>query len=156
MGKFLVMHKYFAVFLALVACHHSLLTHGRQIKPLKQHSSLNKGTVALVLEPTSKSTLQPLKASANVPTPSLKNVNSPPMIPKYATASFEDSDDSGNINAFRPTTPGGSPGVGHRMITKQDVEVSVTEGTTKDFKPTDPGHSPGVGHSHQNKIGQPN
>ncbi|KAK7331094.1 hypothetical protein VNO77_25308 [Canavalia gladiata] len=146
------MAKYFAVFLALVAFHDALLiTNARQIKPLKQqHSSPNKDTVALALEHNLKSTLPS----------SQKNVN---------LASLGDSDE-GYTNAFRPTTPGGSPGVGHRIITAQnnnnmkatvtvqspDVDMSLTEGTKDDFKPTDPGHSPGVGHSHNSKIEHPN
>ncbi|XP_027346507.1 precursor of CEP9-like [Abrus precatorius] len=154
MGAFQATRKHLAVFLLLVACNDSLLTHGRQIKPLNQHSSLNKGT------------LKPLKARvSNVPTPSSENkkVDSS-AIPKHGVASFDDSADT---NAFRPTTPGSSPGVGHRkfedkdvkaMVAVQspDVKVYAAGATTNGFKPTDPGHSPGVGHSQQNKIGQLN
>ncbi|TKY55724.1 hypothetical protein E2542_SST20143 [Spatholobus suberectus] len=66
MGKFQAMNKHLAVFLALVACHDSLMTtHGRDIKPLTQDSSLSKGTVVAEDSP------QPLKASVNtVPAPS--------------------------------------------------------------------------------------
>ncbi|KAK7263117.1 hypothetical protein RJT34_30702 [Clitoria ternatea] len=152
MGKFQAMHKYFAVFLALVACHNSLVTHGRKIKSSNQHySSLNTQTVAVESQRNPHTILPPLKPSSNVPTASsYKNLNT-------------DIGDSSNTNAFQPTTPGTSPGVGHRNIEgnnvkamvavqSSDVEVPVTAG----FQPTDPGHSPGVGHSHQNKIGQSN
>ncbi|KAK7331099.1 hypothetical protein VNO77_25313 [Canavalia gladiata] len=140
MGKFKALHKYFAVFLALVACYETLLTQGRQIKPLNQHSLLSSEK---------------------------KKVDSS-MIPKLGVASFGDS--VADVNAFRPTTPGNSPGVGHRKFAAQDkvmkaivstvqspdVKVYVTEGSENDFRPTDPGHSPGVGHSQQNKIGHLN
>ncbi|XP_002877754.2 uncharacterized protein LOC9312107 [Arabidopsis lyrata subsp. lyrata] len=43
---------------------------------------------------------------------------------------------SGSTDDFAPTTPGNSPGMGHK---KGD-----------DFKPTTPGHSPGVGHAVNN------
>jgi len=134
MAKF--QQKYLFIFLALVACHGSLLAHGRKIniKALNQHYLPNTNTVAN--DPQLH--LPPLKT--NVESPSSK---------------LEDSG-AGSANAFRPTTPGGSPGVGHGIITSEDynnmksslAEVSKSEG---------PGHSPGVGHgNHQNKIGQGN
>lgn len=43
-------------------------------------------------------------------------------------------------DAFQPTTPGNSPGVGHSFST-------MAAGKTDGFQPTTPGHSPGVGHS---------
>ncbi|TKY70558.1 DNA-directed RNA polymerase II subunit RPB [Spatholobus suberectus] len=75
-----------------------------------------------------------------------------------------------DANAFRPTTPGNSPGVGHKkfeedkgimkvkgvLVHSPDVKVSVAEGFENDFRPTDPGNSPGVGHPHENKSGQLN
>ncbi|CAL5197687.1 unnamed protein product [Lathyrus oleraceus] len=74
----------------------------------------------------------------------------------------EDSSEN-HTYAFQPTTPGNSPGVGHRYFTEEkskktvvqrpDDNISVTEDTKNDFKKTDPGHSPGVGHAYQNKIG---
>ncbi|KAG4930811.1 hypothetical protein AAZX31_17G169600 [Glycine max] len=154
--------KCLVIFLLLVAFNGSLLTHGRQIKPLnQQHSSLNNDTV--------------VKHSVNnVPThPSSgkkKVVDSSSVVPKYGVESFGDSMSS-DTNAFRPTTPGNSPGVGHRKFAPEDkdveamvasvqspdhVKVYVTEGTQNQdgFKPTNPGHSPGVGHAQQNKIGQ--
>ncbi|XP_020206962.1 uncharacterized protein LOC109791997 [Cajanus cajan] len=140
MSKFEAMHKYFFFFVALVACH-SLVAHGRKIKALNQH--------------VAKPHLPSLKTSFES-----RNYNE--------GVSLGDSGE-GNTNAFRPTTPGGSPGVGHRIVTSQHnnvkkmevvqsphVEVLVTEGSKDDFKPTDPGHSPGVGHSYTNKIGQAN
>lgn len=73
---------------------------------------------------------------------------------------------SHDANAFQPTAPGNSPGVGHKHSSEDDskvkttsspdVKVSVTVGSTDDFKRTDPGHSPGVGHDYPNKIGHLN
>ena len=76
--------------------------------------------------------------------------------------------DSGatHTNSFRPTTPGSSPGVGHRnfvvedkntrtmvVVHSPDVEVFVTNKRSDDgFKPTNPSHSPGVGHGYHTKI----
>ncbi|CAJ1942775.1 unnamed protein product [Sphenostylis stenocarpa] len=149
MAKFQTVHRCFFIFIALVACHGSFLAHGRKIKSLNQHSSPNTNTVA-----------------NNIPSP--KTYVEPPQ---YEGASkLEESSGADNTNAFRPTTPGGSPGVGHGIITSEyhnnmksmvavqspDVEVFVTEGSKYDFKPTDPGHSPGVGHAYLTKIGQEN
>ncbi|XP_061362240.1 precursor of CEP9-like [Gastrolobium bilobum] len=154
MVKFQAMQKYIAVFVVLVTFHDSLLTHARKIKPLHANTML--------LEDNPQPTLPPLKTSANVPTPSSENKVESPMLPKYGVASFGDS--GSDTNAFRPTTPGSSPGVGHGKFAREDnntkavavvkgpdVEVSMTEGSINDFRPTDPGHSPGVGHAHQNK-----
>lgn len=147
------MHKYFAVFLALVACHGSLPTHGRKIKPLIEDTHY---------KPTSFPPL--MKTSiGNVPSQSSS---------EKKVASFGDSAGA-DTNAFRPTTPGSSPGVGHRkfagednnkdmkevvVVQSPDVKVYVTssEGSKNAFKPTVPGPSPGVGHVHQNKNGQLN
>nr|XP_004509211.1 precursor of CEP9-like [Cicer arietinum] len=94
----------------------------------------------------------------NVPTSTSKKNNE---VASY----FVDSSSEVHTNAFQPTAPGNSPGVGHKYFTEQDinlkakkiqspnVEVSVTEDTKNDFKKTDPGHSPGVGHAYQNEIG---
>lgn len=142
--------QYFLIILALVVCHGSLLTHGRKLKPLNQHSSLNTNTIV------------------NNPHPSLPSLKTNIESPQYEKASSLGDSNSDNTNAFRPTSPGGSPGVGHRVITSEDnkmkrmvvqspnVEGFVTEGSKDDFKPTDPGHSPGVGHAYPNKIGQAN
>ncbi|KAG5028695.1 hypothetical protein AAZX31_05G083500 [Glycine max] len=156
MAKFQVLHKYFFIFLALVVCHGSLVAHGRKInvKPLnQQHYSLNTKTVA-----------------NNNPYPSLPSLKTKVESPQYEEANKLGDSGADNTNAFRSTTPGGSTGVGHKIITSSednkmktmvvvqspDVEVFVTKGSKDDFKPTDPGHSPGVGHVYQNKIGQAN
>ncbi|KAJ0868004.1 putative encoded peptide [Helianthus annuus] len=51
----------------------------------------------------------------------------------------------GTPTAFRPTTPGSSPGAGH-SFTKQE-SYSNSEAVADAFKPTKPGNSPGAGHS---------
>ncbi|KFK28366.1 hypothetical protein AALP_AA8G506000 [Arabis alpina] len=53
---------------------------------------------------------------------------------------------AGNTEDFGPTSPGNSPGIGHKM--KENNEIA--EGFKDDFKPTTPGHSPGVGHGVKN------
>ncbi|KAK7386453.1 hypothetical protein VNO78_26691 [Psophocarpus tetragonolobus] len=142
-------HEYFLVFVALVACHGSLLTHGRKIniKPMNQDSS----------------------PSTNTPQPHFSSLKTNVESAQYEEASSLEDSGADNANAFRSTTPGGSPGVGHRMITSEDkkmkstvavdgsdVKVFVSEVSKEDFKPTDPGHSPGVGHPSPNKIGLQN
>ena len=157
MGKFQAMHKYFVVFLALVAFHDCHLTRGRKIiKPLSTNIAAQKNNPHPIL-PT-------LKTSVNVPTPSSRKVGTPKMTPKYGAAiSFEDP--SSDTNTFRPTTTGNSGGgAGRRKIAGEDnhmkamvvaqspdvdVEVPVTVGSKNYFKPT--GHSPGVGHAYPNK-----
>lgn len=53
---------------------------------------------------------------------------------------------AGYTDDFGPTSPGNSPGIGHKMKENSEhVEVFKD-----DFKPTTPGHSPGVGHAVKN------
>ncbi|QCD81648.1 hypothetical protein DEO72_LG2g1979 [Vigna unguiculata] len=144
MATFDIKPKCVVIFLVLIAFNGSLLTHCREIKPLNQHYSLKKDT------------------SANVPAPSSENKKVDSFV-----ISKQDVEGFGDTNAFRPTTPGSSPGVGHRKFATEDkdmkatvevqspdVMVHVTEGTESGFKPTNPGHSPGVGHAQHNQMGQ--
>ncbi|KAM7510371.1 hypothetical protein LguiB_009246 [Lonicera macranthoides] len=79
--------------------------------------------------------------------------------------------EAGNVDDFRPTTPGNSPGVGHSFEEHNvDVEPEALgngstvgsslagntddsrptvpeQGNVDDFRPTTPGYSPGAGHS---------
>ncbi|RDY09391.1 hypothetical protein CR513_06236, partial [Mucuna pruriens] len=128
MDKFQAVHKYFFIFLALVACYGSLVAHGRKIKPLNQHSSLNTNTVV-----------------ANNPHPSL-----PWLKTNYEESSSLEDSGAGYTDAFRPTTPGESPGVGHGIVTSEHNKVktmvavkspNVQVSVTNDFQPTDPGQA---------------
>ncbi|CAL0312800.1 unnamed protein product [Lupinus luteus] len=144
MGKCQAMHKYVAVFLVLFTCHDSLLTHGRKIKPLNTDTTLN-----------------PLKTNVNVPNPTTSS--------EARILSNNEETSFGDTNAFRPTTPGSSPGVGHKifageqedmkamvLVQSPDVKVNMSERSKNDILPTTPGHSNGVGHSHQYKSGNLN
>ncbi|RHN42247.1 putative encoded peptide [Medicago truncatula] len=151
MGEFQAMQKYFAIFLVLVAYHIFLPTQARKIKPL--------------IEDNPKPTFTSLKTAVNIPSPTFEKKVNLPMMPNHGVASIGDS--SGDTNAFRPTTPGSSPGVGHRkfvgevkdstVVRSPNVKVFVTSERSKDaFKPTYPNHSPGVGHVNQSTKGQLN
>ncbi|CAA7056914.1 unnamed protein product [Microthlaspi erraticum] len=52
---------------------------------------------------------------------------------------------AGYTDDFGPTSPGNSPGIGHKMKESENVD-----GFKDEFKPTTPGHSPGVGHAVKN------
>lgn len=59
-----------------------------------------------------------------------------------------------DVNDFRPTNPGISPGAGHSFNQRQpsfDSEFIVSD-SGNDFRPTNPGISPGAGHSRGSKI----
>ncbi|CAJ2635427.1 unnamed protein product [Trifolium pratense] len=139
MAKFQSTLNFFALFLALIAFNYSLQSHARLIKPLNQQ---------------------------NVPiSTSVKKIDSS-MNSNNEEVTFQPTSEN-HTNAFQPTTPGNSPGVGHRSFPKEDINleskkvivqspsdnISTTEDIINDFKKTDPGHSPGVGHSFNNKIG---
>ncbi|CAH8318833.1 unnamed protein product [Eruca vesicaria subsp. sativa] len=74
------------------------------------------------------------KGNANVE--GLKDNLAPREERKSPTMDGQDHFKTGTTEDFAPTTPGNSPGMGHK---KGD-----------DFKPTTPGHSPGVGHAAKN------
>lgn len=73
---------------------------------------------------------------------------------------------TGVTDDFAPTTPGNSPGIGHkkghanvkdnfkstqgRMLQKTKGQYHFKTGLTDDFAPTSPGHSPGMGHKKMN------
>ncbi|CAK8562391.1 unnamed protein product [Lathyrus sativus] len=137
MAKFQSMLQHFTLFLALIVFNYSLQSHARLLKPLNQH---------------------------NVPTSTPeKKIDSSMKSHNEVATSFGDSSENHHTYAFQPTTPGNSPGVGHRYFTEEkskktvvqspDHSISVIEDTKNEFKKTDPGHSPGVGHAYQNKIG---
>ncbi|KAJ1419116.1 hypothetical protein SESBI_15387 [Sesbania bispinosa] len=128
------MHKYYyAIFLSLVLV---IACHGRQIKQSNQHSLPWLNTI-----------IAPLKVKTNL------------QVKLLAPIDVDSSAGANYANAFRPTTPGNSPGVGHRkfggenkvmmLVQSPDVKVAAAEaeGIFKNgFRPTNPGHSPGIGH----------
>ncbi|KAI9113600.1 hypothetical protein K1719_015527 [Acacia pycnantha] len=149
MGGLQAIHKYVAVIFILVAFREVVISEGRQIKALNQHL-MNKDTTLL---------------DANVPTSAEKAVDSS-RIPNHNMMNAVSQDSNGDhVSTYRPTTPGNSPGVGHRKSGEEtkdikakvaviqsppEVEYSLDEGSKTDFRPTGPGHSPGIGHSENN------
>nr|XP_011464245.1 PREDICTED: uncharacterized protein LOC105351500 [Fragaria vesca subsp. vesca] len=72
---------------------------------------------------------------------------------KLGAPAYNDEED------FRPTTPGNSPGAGHKSLQVSEPKTVVvagrnyfTAGTKEDYRPTQPGHSPGVGHALQENV----
>ncbi|KAI9113446.1 hypothetical protein K1719_015373 [Acacia pycnantha] len=139
MGGLQAILNYVVVVIILIAFHEVVITQGRQIKALnQQHFWISKDSTF----------------ESNVPTSSAE----------MAVNAISNKITNGDVSAYRPTTPGNSPGVGHRKSGVEDkdmkekvgvhsppeVEYSLTEGSKTDFRPTDPGHSPGVGHSENN------
>ncbi|GMJ07986.1 hypothetical protein HRI_004467800 [Hibiscus trionum] len=75
----------------------------------------------------------------------------------------------GYKDAFRPTTPGNSPGAGHSFgeddeeteqkpagrVSSIDGKHSIN-GDKEGFRPTNPGHSPGGGHASVSQKSKPN
>ncbi|KAE8701210.1 Detected protein of unknown function [Hibiscus syriacus] len=94
------------------------------------------------------------------PRPGRKQVLPPPM-PSKSSGSSVSVD--GYKDAFRPTTPGNSPGAGH-SFGEDDEETeqkpvgraSSNNGDKEGFRPTNPGHSPGGGHAFVTKKSKPN
>lgn len=49
-----------------------------------------------------------------------------------------------DVDNFRPTAPGHSPGIGHSLVENYHASADID---VDNFRPTAPGHSPGIGHS---------
>ncbi|KAK3222464.1 hypothetical protein Dsin_009489 [Dipteronia sinensis] len=140
MAEIRSMYKRLILVVVLVACHAFLSAEGRQIK------SINK-----------KEITENKQGSSN-------SINSKNEIFPPPTMSFEDSEASYK-DAFRPTTPGNSPSVGHSFTQDQqnaESKLVVADNSQKaghfitgdknDFRP----RAPGVGHAFQNKNAEPN
>ncbi|KAJ6682020.1 PRECURSOR OF CEP5 [Salix koriyanagi] len=138
--------------LALVTCFQILLTEGRPIKSANKQQLGSSGKESM--EDVTKQgslTAPPVTRNPSVHHSKAGRKEMPhPTVPGFSNSAAVDKD------AFRPTTPGVSPGVGHPKTigTKSNNEHSLTD--FKDdfqpktpvhtFKPTTPGHSPGIGH----------
>ncbi|CAE6075755.1 unnamed protein product [Arabidopsis arenosa] len=76
---------------------------------------------------------------------------------KLQKTNGQDHFKTGSTDDFAPTSPGHSPGVGHRKDTSNVESFQQTNGqnhfktgSTDEFAPTSPGNSPGVGHKKGN------
>ncbi|CAK9166466.1 unnamed protein product [Ilex paraguariensis] len=119
---------YCAFLLAVIACHETLFTEGRDLTSKKEASppvettkNLGFGSSAAVF----KDDFRPTRSGS-----------SPGE--GHAFTGHGDID-------TKPKALGNAPGVDHSVA-----------GNTDDFPPTYPDHSPGVGHSFQTKIAEPN
>ncbi|KAJ9564536.1 hypothetical protein OSB04_000502 [Centaurea solstitialis] len=91
---------------------------------------------------------------------SLKNEQVPTQTQKDGIS------DQKAVTAFRPTTPGNSPGAGHSFtehgldfvseaVSNVDGIPQPTAESENGFRPTKPGNSPGAGHSIHNQTTKP-
>ncbi|KAL5063941.1 hypothetical protein RYX36_025678, partial [Vicia faba] len=103
MAKFLNKQKYFVIFVVLITYHIFLPTQARKIKPSFEGQLKN-------LKPT----IPAFKTNVNAPSPTFESKFDTSLMPYKIVASIGDS--NGDTDAFRPTTPGSSPGVGHRKF----------------------------------------
>ncbi|KAI3503099.1 hypothetical protein L1887_31535 [Cichorium endivia] len=128
--------------LILIIAYHAIpLAEGRQLKSLKKQQVDSKGKKV-----------------------SEKTARFPPQVPNQTQK--DEISDLKAVTAFRPTTPGSSPGAGHSFtenrpgfVSKAVSNVSGVFHSTSEsdtgFRPTKPGSSPGAGHSIHDKFGVP-
>ncbi|POO02773.1 hypothetical protein TorRG33x02_017590 [Trema orientale] len=142
-----------AFVIALFACHGIISVQGRPLRPMTKSLSFHKkiGAANSETETTNKVSQTILS----------NDKDTPPSSNHFGVEIEKSSENSAvvvNIDAFRPTTPGTSPGVGHPRSISNDSglvernnqsngERHFVTGNKDDFRPTAPGHSPGVGHS---------
>lgn len=128
-----------AFLLALIACLEIVCIEGRPFWPK------NKELISTI-EANPK---RELGEKGSQPTP--PNHIASPMAPDHDSisgthAAYKDD--------FRPTTPGNSPGVGHKFTNKREQPAKARNLVTAG-RPTAPGHSPGVGHVLQVQNAKP-
>ncbi|KAI3665718.1 hypothetical protein L6452_44348 [Arctium lappa] len=161
-------YSWIVVFL-IIACHAILLAEGRQLKSLKNKDkkdtehALNASRKHL----RSANSFQVSSAgrvTTTGPPVAAEKARFPPQVP---TQTQQDGiSDLKAITAFRPTTPGNSPGAGHsftehRLDFESEAASNVygipqsTAESGNGFRPTKPGNSPGAGHSIHNQITKP-
>ncbi|KVI02672.1 hypothetical protein Ccrd_019039 [Cynara cardunculus var. scolymus] len=157
-----------------IACHAILLAEGRQLKPLKNKDKKDTETQTKhALDPLQKhlrneNSFQ-VSSAGEVPTitsPPVteKEAKFPPQVPTQTQG--DGISDLKAITAFRPTTPGNSPGAGHSFTEHRlDFESEASSNVNgipqsnaesgNGFRPTKPGSSPGAGHSIHSKTTKP-
>ncbi|XVF59454.1 hypothetical protein PTKIN_Ptkin07bG0277400 [Pterospermum kingtungense] len=132
------MHKSAVFVIALIVCSH-LVFSAEGIRKIKSVNKID-----------SKQSNQVDNSGAMHKSASGKKQVLPPPLPN-SVAGYKD--------AFRPTTPGNSPGAGHSSFpgsnSSSDDKHSIA-GATDDFRRTNPGHSPGVGHVFEGQNSEPN
>ncbi|KAM7507080.1 hypothetical protein LguiA_017533 [Lonicera macranthoides] len=150
----------YAFLLAVIACHQILLTEGRQLKSMKEQDF---NTIE-----ERRNLGKQVKTVGDIPNTDHSIASKKNTFPLSPTQTLGSGNiEAGNVDDFRPTTPGNSPGVGH-SFEEHNVDVepealgngstvgSSLAGNTDDSRPTVPGHSAGVGHSLQTKKTKPN
>ncbi|KAB5556942.1 hypothetical protein DKX38_007851 [Salix brachista] len=139
--------------LALVTCFQILLTEGRPIKSANKQELGSSGKESME-DVTKQGSLTAKSQKVSLTSPPVthnprghhskagRKEMPHPTVPGFSNSAAVDKD------AFLPTTPGVSPGVGHPKTigTKSNNEHSLTD-FKDDFQPKTPVHSPGVGHA---------
>ncbi|KAJ0040785.1 hypothetical protein Pint_28084 [Pistacia integerrima] len=147
------------IHLALIACSHAILwAEGRQLKYKEKEETARHESNNINLHQNAaelKVDLQSTKPSVDIPSAenTLHVTGKREIFPPIGFGESAASDK----NDFRPTTPGNSPGAGHKHAKdeKDEKEIFLPVGfgesaasDKEDFRPTTPGNSPGVGHKH--------
>ncbi|KAF9682362.1 hypothetical protein SADUNF_Sadunf05G0101100 [Salix dunnii] len=139
--------------LVLVTCFQILFTEGRPIKSANKQELVSSGKESIedMTKQGSliaKSQKFSLTAPPVTPNPSVHHSKAGRKEMPLPTVSGVSNSAAVDKDAFRPTTPGVSPGVGHSKTigTKSNNEHSLTD-FKDDFQPKSPVHSPGVGHA---------
>ncbi|KAM5576495.1 precursor of CEP9-like [Rosa sericea] len=140
-----------AILFALIACLEIVSIEG--IRPFWPEKKIAETIVIDTIEANYKRELgessHPNNLKGQVKSAVVKNQG---HFGKSGTAAYNDEED------FRPTTPGNSPGAGHKSLQGSEPKTLVgvgkyfATGTKEDYRPTQPGHSPGVGHAFQENV----
>ncbi|GAB4848954.1 hypothetical protein Ancab_003768 [Ancistrocladus abbreviatus] len=137
---------YSSVFLFILLTSQSISIEGRQMKSNKRTDSKFTANIpghnkARPQTHAQQTTSGPFHGTA-------EKHKSPQMAPIHSSAFGVPA--AVHIDDFRPTAPGNSPGVGHRLEAgKADTKAFVESPDLKwidDFRHTTPSDSPGVGH----------
>ncbi|KAJ0040779.1 hypothetical protein Pint_28082 [Pistacia integerrima] len=147
------------ILLALIACSHAILwAEGRQLKYKEKEETAKHESNNINLHQNAeelKVDLQSTKPSVDIPSAenTLHVTGKKEIFPTIGFGESAASDE----NDFRPTTPGNSPGAGHKHAKDEDDEKEIfppigfgesAASDKEDFRPTTPGNSPGAGYKH--------
>lgn len=136
------------IFVALVACHAILSAEGRQLKYKEKEETAEPGSKSINLQQNAAGIKEDFKSAkpradipraANTVSVAGKNEIFPPSSFGDSATVYEDD--------FRPTTPGNSPGVGHKHAKEEE------DSKEKDDDSYD--QSLGTGHLPSNRSAEP-
>ncbi|XP_010412699.1 PREDICTED: uncharacterized protein LOC104699044 [Camelina sativa] len=150
--------------ISMVFAHTATTTEARKLRKTKDQDHFKAGSTEKFVPTSPENSLGVRHKKGNTNVEGFQDDFKPTEGRKLQKTNGEIHFKTGSTDDFAPTSPGHSPGVGHKKgnanVEKFKDDFKPTEGTngqnhfktgsTDDFAPTSPGNSPGIGHKRGN------